>query len=237
MEELAHAALAANEQHPGTGPNSAPPQRFELSHPGVTQDRAEQVFDVIRIQPRCDRLRTPGRDEVFLARRMERGQVPLLLDLHNLFNETTPDTQQLDQLLVDAVSFPPERFQAFRNHAARNRRCIVLVVHRDKTDGLQPTLQRQACLWSPGGKSNLDDADAATESLATCSVLPASPLEITDRRRQHPSGGEVRNQAAVPAVTVLQGRNTRRARRRDARRTCASAGQTGNPSARRSSGS
>ena len=41
-------------------PNPAPAQRFKLAHPRVTQHRAEQVLDIIRVHSRLHRLRAPG---------------------------------------------------------------------------------------------------------------------------------------------------------------------------------
>ena len=103
-EEAAHLAAPADDEDLGPGPDAAAPERVQLAHARMAEHRAEQVFDVVRVQPGVRGLGAAGGDEILFAGRVEGGQVVLLFDLGDLLDDLAPLGQQLHQLLVNGVN-------------------------------------------------------------------------------------------------------------------------------------
>ena len=85
-EEAAHLAAPADDEHLGPGPDAAASERVQLPDARMAEHRAEQVFDVVGVQPGLRGLGAAGGDEVLLARRVKGGEVVLLFDFGDLLD-------------------------------------------------------------------------------------------------------------------------------------------------------
>ena len=133
----------ADDEDFGPGPDAAAAERVQLPHAGMAQHRAEQVLDVVRVQPGLRGLGAAGGDEVFLARRVKGGEVVLLLDFGDLLDDAAALGQQVHQLLVDAVNLLAQRFQVGLGHG---RRASALGV-----DWISHRGQSSAAVWETQG--------------------------------------------------------------------------------------
>ena len=111
-EEAAHLAAPADDEDLGPGPDAAAPERVQLPHARMTEHRAEQVLDVVRVQPGLGGLGAAGGDEILLTSGVEGGQFVLLFDLGDLLDDLESLGQQLHQLPVNGVNLHAQLLQA-----------------------------------------------------------------------------------------------------------------------------
>ena len=102
----------ADDEHLGPGPDAAAPERVQLPHARMPEHRAEQVLNIVRVQPGLRGLGAAGGDEVLLAGGVEGREFVLLFDLDDFLDDAAALGQQFHHLLVDAVDLDAQVVEA-----------------------------------------------------------------------------------------------------------------------------
>ena len=111
-EEAPHVPQPADNEDLGPGPNAAAAERAQLPYAGMAEHRPEQVLHIIRVQPGLRGLGAPGGDEVLFAGRVKGREGLLLFDLGNALDDALSLSQQVHQLLVQAVNLVAQLVEA-----------------------------------------------------------------------------------------------------------------------------
>lgn len=110
-EESAHLAVAANDKDLGTRPDAAAAEGVQLANAGMAQHGAEEVFDVVGVEPGLGGLGASGGDEVLLAGGVVGGEIMALLDLGDLLDDLAAAGEQLHELLIDGIDLSTESLE------------------------------------------------------------------------------------------------------------------------------
>lgn len=102
-EKPAHLALAADDEDLGAGPGAAAAQGAELADAGVAHHGAEEVFNVVGVEPGLGGLGAARGDEILLAGGVEGGEVVFLFDFGDLLDDLAAAGEEVHKLLVNGV--------------------------------------------------------------------------------------------------------------------------------------